>query len=146
MEQTEAQKITQDADELQDLQDDQVVHNLEDEITKDIQKDKAKVRTKKPRSPAQIAAFKKAQAKLKEKREAARATKMQAEQDVVAKTKTKTKVKRPPRVIEVSESSEEEEEVVYVQRRKPRKKQKPKPMFSGSSDSTIKVWRVGYIV
>ena len=73
MEDIEAQKIAQNPDELQDLQDDQVVHNLEDEITKDIQKEKPKPRTKKERSPAQIAAFKKAQEKLKQKREAAKA-------------------------------------------------------------------------
>ena len=44
--------------------------NLADEIAKDIQADKPVKKTKKERSPAQKAAFEKAQAKLKEKRAA----------------------------------------------------------------------------
>jgi len=69
MEQEQAQAISNDPDEIKDLQDDQVLENNEDKITTDIQATPTKRRTKRDRSPAQVEAFKKAQAKLKEKRE-----------------------------------------------------------------------------
>jgi hypothetical protein len=63
MEDTEAKTIQSSAASTE---------NLADEITKEIQADKPVKKTKKERSPAQKAAFEKAQAKLKEKRAAAK--------------------------------------------------------------------------
>ena len=123
MEQNQAEQISHDPDEVKDLQDDQVLENNGAEITTDIQAAPTKKKTNRDRSPAQQAAFKKAQEKLKEKREAAKRTKEeQQSQHQLNKTRPKQKVKRPPRVIEVSETeSSSEEEIVYVTRKRPAK-------------------------
>ena len=78
MEASKAAEIATSPDELQDLQDDQLIHQqtepepepeLEDELTNDIEKDPPKQpRAKRPRTKAQQEAFKKAQEALKAKR------------------------------------------------------------------------------
>ena len=86
---TEAQEISTSPDEVQDLQDDLVIHQQtepepEGEITKDIESNKPK----RPRSEKQKAAFEKARKVLAEKRAAKAATKSQ----------NKAKPGRPPKV------------------------------------------------
>ena len=86
---TEAQEISTSPDEVQDLQDDLVIHQQtepepEGEITKDIESNKPK----RPRSEKQKAAFEKARKVLAEKRAAKAATKSQ----------NKAKPRRPPKV------------------------------------------------
>ena len=135
MEQNQAEEISKDVHELTDLQDDQVLENNDGaEITTDIQAAGPKKKTKRDRSPAQQAAFKKAQEKLKEKREAAkRAKDEQQSESKLHKTqpKPKQRVKRPPRVIEVSETeSSSDDEIVYVTRKRPARKQRPAPKRS----------------
>ena len=76
MEASKAEEIATSPDELQDLQDDQLIHQqtepepepeLEDELTNDIEKDPPKQpRAKRPRTKAQQEAFKKAQEALGE--------------------------------------------------------------------------------
>ena len=85
MEASKAEEIATSPDELQDLQDDQLIHQqtepepepeLEDELTNDIEKDPPKQpRAKRPRTKAQQEAFKKAQEALKAKRAKAKAEK-----------------------------------------------------------------------
>ena len=84
MEPMEASKQSDDPQEVIDLQDDHLVHRDEQEskpepepqeevLTNDIEKDPPPTKAKRPRSKAQQEAFKKAQAALKAKREAAKA-------------------------------------------------------------------------
>ena len=153
---TEAQKISTSPDEVQDLQDDLVIHQQtepepEGEITKDIESNKPK----RPRSEKQKAAFEKARKVLAEKRAAKAATKSQNKAkpgrppkvksqevkvdqadhvDQVAVSKPARKGRKPKvRYVEMmpsssSESSSESEpdEVVYVQRKKTKRKTKRK--------------------
>ena len=152
---TEAQEISTSPDEVQDLQDDFVIHQQtepepEGEITKDIESNKPK----RPRSEKQKAAFEKARKVLAEKRAAKAATKSQnkakpgrppkvkshevnvgpADQvDQVAVSKPARKSRKPKvRYVEMmpsssSETESEPDEVVYVQRpRKPKRKTKRK--------------------
>ena len=147
---TEAQEISTSPDEVQDLQDDLVIHQQtepepEGEITKDIESNKPK----RPRSEKQKAAFEKARKVLAQKRAAKAATKSQnkakpgrppkvkevnvgpADQvDQVAVSKPARKSRKPKvRYVEMmpsssSETESEPDEVVYVQRRKTRKPKK----------------------
>ena len=147
MDPTEAQQISTSPDELQDLQDDFVIHQQtepepEGEITKDIESNKPK----RPRSEKQIAAFEKARKALAEKRAAKAAGKAQnkakpgrppkvksTEVHAVPPTRATPKKGMKPKVRYVemmpsssSESSDSEpDEVVYVQRR-PRRQRKTK--------------------
>jgi hypothetical protein len=145
MEQIEAEKLGTGPDEVADLQDDNVVMNLEDEITKDIQRNNAPPpaqpkRTKRDRSPAQIAAFEKAQAKLREKRAATRAAKEATIAPQAPRQPKKSalkKAKPQAQVIHFEESSSEEEPepVVYVRRRKKKKKPQRQVVYYSSTSS-----------
>ena len=150
---TEAQEISTSPDEVQDLQDDLVIHQQtepepEGEITKDIESNKPK----RPRSEKQKAAFEKARKVLAEKRAAKAATKSQnkakpgrppkvkevnvgpaapeVEVDQVAVSKPARKSRKPKvRYVEMmpsssSETESEPDEVVYVQRKKTKRKKK----------------------
>ena len=86
MEPTEASEKSNDPQEVIDLQDDHLMHRdekepqpepepLEEVLTNDIEKDPPPTKAKRPRSKAQQEAFRKAQAALKAKREAAKADK-----------------------------------------------------------------------
>ena len=152
---TEAQEISTSPDEVQDLQDDLVIHQQtepepEGEITKDIESNKPK----RPRSEKQKAAFEKARKVLAEKRAAKAATKSQnkakpgrppkvkevnvgpaapeVEVDQVAVSKPARKSRKPKvRYVEMmpsssSETESEPDEVVYVQRKKTKRKTKKK--------------------
>ena len=151
---TEAQEISTSPDEVQDLQDDLVIHQQtepepEGEITKDIESNKPK----RPRSEKQKAAFEKARKVLAQKRAAKAATKSQnkvkpgrppkvksqevkvdqADQvDQVAVSKPARKSRKPKvRYVEMmpsssSETESEPDEVVYVQRKKTKRKTKKK--------------------
>ena len=149
---TEAQEISTSPDEVQDLQDDLVIHQQtepepEGEITKDIESNKPK----RPRSEKQKAAFEKARKVLAEKRAAKAATKSQNKAkpgrppkvkevnvgpvdqvDQVAVSKPARKGKKPMvRYVEMmpsssSETESEPDEVVYVQRKKTKRKTKRK--------------------
>ena len=130
MDPTEAQQISNSPDELQDLQDDFVIHQQtepepEGEITKDIESNKPK----RPRSEKQIAAFEKARKALAEKRAAKAAGKAQ----------NKAKPGRPPKV-----KSAVDAEVREVTPTPPQKKgRKPKVRYvemmaeSSSSSSAV---------
>ena len=152
MDPTEAQQISTSPDELQDLQDDFVIHQQtepepEGEITKDIESNKPK----RPRSEKQIAAFEKARKALAEKRAAKAAGKAQNKakpgrppkvkstvdaevREVPPPTRPPSKKGRKPKVRYVemmqsssSETESEPDEVVYVQRpRKTKRKTKRK--------------------
>ena len=147
---TEAQEISTSPDEVQDLQDDLVIHQQTEpepvsEITKDIESNKPK----RPRTEKQKAAFEKARKALAEKRAAKAASKRKpgrpAKQPQVEQVEelppAKPKTRRQPKVryveLSSSSSSESEEEVVYVQRKsKAQKKQKqPKVVYISDSDS-----------
>ena len=143
---TEAQEISTSPDEVQDLQDDLVIHQQTEpepvsEITKDIESNKPK----RPRTEKQKAAFEKARKALAEKRAAKAASKRKpgrpAKQPQVEQVDAKPKTRRQPKVryveLSSSSSSESEEEVVYVQRKKAKqKKQKqPKVVYISDSDS-----------
>ena len=151
---TEAQEISTSPDEVQDLQDDLVIHQQtepepEGEITKDIESNKPK----RPRSEKQKAAFEKARKVLAEKRAAKAATKSQnkakpgrppkvkshevnerpaaPEVDQVAPKPTRKSRKPKVRYVEMmpsssSETESEPDEVVYVQRKKTKRKTKKK--------------------
>ena len=153
---TEAQEISTSPDEVQDLQDDLVIHQQtepepEGEITKDIESNKPK----RPRSEKQKAAFEKARKVLAEKRAAKAATKSQnkakpgrppkvkshevnkrpaapeVEVDQVAPKPTRKSRKPKVRYVEMmpsssSETESEPDEVVYVQRKKTKRKTKKK--------------------
>ena len=132
---TEAQEISTSPDEVQDLQDDLVIHQQtepepEGEITKDIESNKPK----RPRSEKQKAAFEKARKVLAQKRAAKAATKSQ----------NKAKPGRPPKVKshEVNKRpAAPEVEVDQVAVSKPaRKSRKPKvryvEMMQSSSSSS----------
>jgi hypothetical protein len=139
MDPTEAAKITQNPDELQDMCDDHLQEpapepDLSAELTKDIQRSPPRPsRPKKPRTKAQQEAFAKAQRVLAEKRAKAKEQRdraaEQAQQLKIKPKKLKSKPKKPREVVYEVEASEtessSEEEVVYVQRRKPKPK-KPK--------------------
>ena len=150
---TEAQEISTSPDEVQDLQDDLVIHQQtepepEGEITKDIESNKPK----RPRSEKQKAAFEKARKVLAEKRAAKAASKAQnkakpgrppkvksqevhedpVDQVAVSKPAPPRKGRKPKvRYVEMMQSSEsssesEPDEVVYVQRKKTKRKTKRK--------------------
>ena len=129
MDPTEAQQISTSPDELQDLQDDFVIHQQtepepEGEITKDIESNKPK----RPRSEKQIAAFEKARKALAEKRAAKAAGKAQ----------NKAKPGRPPKVKSTVDA--EVREVPPPTRPTPKKGRKPKVRYvemmqSSSSDT-----------
>ena len=153
---TEAQEISTSPDEVQDLQDDLVIHQQtepepEGEITKDIESNKPK----RPRSEKQKAAFEKARKVLAQKRAAKAATKSQnkakpgrppkvkshevnkrpaaPEVDQVAPKPAPPRKGRKPKVRYVemmpsssSETESEPDEVVYVQRKKTKRKTKKK--------------------
>ena len=108
---TEAQ-ISTSPDEVQDLQDDLVIHQQtepepEGEITKDIESNKPK----RPRSEKQKAAFEKARKVLAEKRAAKAATKSQ----------NKAKPGRPPKVKEVKvDQADQVDQVAARKGRNPR--------------------------
>ena len=153
---TEAQEISTSPDEVQDLQDDFVIHQQtepepEGVITKDIESNKPK----RPRSEKQKAAFEKARKVLAEKRAAKAATKSQnkakpgrppkvkshevnkrpaaPEVDQVAPKPAPPRKSRKPKVRYVemmpsssSETESEPDEVVYVQRKKTKRKTKKK--------------------
>jgi hypothetical protein len=136
MDPTEAAKITQNPDELQDMCDDHLQEpapepDLSAELTKDIQRSPPRPsRPKKPRTKAQQEAFAKAQRVLAEKRAKAKEQRARvAEKAKAPQVKLKSKPKKPREVVYEVEASEtessSEEEVVYVQRRKPKPK-KPK--------------------
>ena len=153
---TEAQEISTSPDEVQDLQDDLVIHQQtepepEGEITKDIESNKPK----RPRSEKQKAAFEKARKVLAQKRAAKAATKSQnkakpgrppkvkshevnvgpadqVDQVAVSKPAPARKGRKPKvRYVEMmpsssSETESEPDEVVYVQRKKTKRKTKKK--------------------
>ena len=146
---TEAQEISTSPDEVQDLQDDLVIHQQtepepEGEITKDIESNKPK----RPRSEKQKAAFEKARKVLAQKRAAKAATK-KAKPGRPPKVKSKEELPAAPEVAQVapkrapkgrkpkvryvemmpsssSETESEPDEVVYVQRKKTKRKTKKK--------------------
>ena len=142
MEASEAEKLANGPEELQDLQDENVVMNLEDEITKDIQADAPVKKKKRDRSPAQIAAFEKAQAKLREKRAAAKKLK---EEKVVKPKKTKAQPKAQVIHFEESSSEEEPEPVVYVRRRKKKKQPQRQVVYYSSTSSDEEEEQTRYI-
>ena len=133
---TEAQEISTSPDEVQDLQDDFVIHQQtepepEGVITKDIESNKPK----RPRSEKQKAAFEKARKVLAEKRAAKAATKSQ----------NKAKPGRPPKVksheVNVAQRPADQVDQVAVSKPAPaRKGRKPKvryvEMMQTSSESS----------
>ena len=134
---TEAQEISTSPDEVQDLQDDLVIHQQtepepEGEITKDIESNKPK----RPRSEKQKAAFEKARKVLAEKRAAKAATKSQ----------NKAKPGRPPKVksevakVDLGAPEVEVDQVAVSKPAPPRKGRKPKvryvEMMQSSSSET----------
>ncbi len=139
---TEAQEISTSPDEVQDLQDDLVIHQQtepepEGEITKDIESNKPK----RPRSEKQKAAFEKARKVLAEKRAAKAATKSQ----------NKAKPGRPPKVKEVNVGpAAPEVEVDQVAPKPTRKSRKPKVRYvemmpSSSSETESEPDEVVYV-
>ena len=142
---TEAQEISTSPDEVQDLQDDLVIHQQtepepEGEITKDIESNKPK----RPRSEKQKAAFEKARKVLAEKRAAKAATKSQ----------NKAKPGRPPKVKEVNVGPAapevEVDQVAVSKPAPPRKGRKPKVRYvemmpSSSSETESEPDEVVYV-
>ena len=142
---TEAQEISTSPDEVQDLQDDLVIHQQtepepEGEITKDIESNKPK----RPRSEKQKAAFEKARKVLAQKRAAKAATKSQ----------NKAKPGRPPKVksheVNKRPAAPEVDQVDQVAPKPTRKSRKPKVRYvemmpSSSSETESEPDEVVYV-
>ena len=125
-----------DNNEIQEVDDNEITEEQTQEPVIDVEKSK---RTKKDRSPAQQAAFKKClearkkraeeQLALKEKKD-----KMKEEVDGEVEQHIKQVKRKPKKKVVVEESSDDEPEVIYIKKPK-RRKAKKRVIVEESSDS-----------